>query len=561
MNVWRFHPFCVLVLFASGSVMGCKGGAQGQAQDGAQVREQSVEVGPICPACVAGGESSDFNGGVPDYGGDICEVAFRTAKPFNADEDSDEGRLLRDVRRRLGEASNARFQWSVPTNVDPGSSATGYEPGVIGIETEFEFGATWVEDLDPTACADGYCFYRNELVRCALREERWLRQDFDVRLTTSDHAIDATLSGSARITMEGRFFTGEYVGQPVEVSSSEVEGTLRLTTSEAHYPRMVADLNLVGSQLRGHVSIRTWAWDLLVGDWPIANDGNTDDCGWSTVPAALNAPHAWIGGKTPLELTSAVRVAMAQAQHASWDEKYGNPAPSGSARLLVPPAPSNAVSDECPPEQGQSSAQSCAGDSSGAGSDTVLVALHEDMGTHVCLGRDTLEVPKQGITVTTSESGLQAEWSGLTISHDDGDIIGFSSSANFAYDADEGLIGERSEDSSSPGEVRMFVGVSDAKMNVSSGYGTWKATAFPAWDLMLVKLIQDTPKSCLGTDSRGYNACSPRPEQLPTVSIDVADIATRIIEARPPSPAASSVPGNSESPSPADAGVSGDVSH
>lgn len=130
----RVGSVWVVALLTVGGPLACKSGG-----------DTGAEVGPICPSCVAGGESSDFSGGSVPAREDLCEAYFVVSEPLNVDEDNDDARLVRDMRRRLTAARSAPFQWAAPDAIGSGAPATGYDPGSIRVETEFEFGETFVE--------------------------------------------------------------------------------------------------------------------------------------------------------------------------------------------------------------------------------------------------------------------------------------------------------------------------------------------------------------------------------------------------------------------------------
>lgn len=513
--------FSVLAGLAGGLALSCQSGGLGS------------EVGPICPECVAGGESSDFNGGSVPPIEHLCEAYHVLSERLDAEGTRDDELLVEDVRRRLSAAAIQQFQWSAPANVESGAPATGYSSGIIDMEIEFEFGETFVERLDPATCAGGYCLRSDELARCALREERWLRQDFDVRLKTSDRAIDATLSGSARITRDGRFATGPYVqgGQP-QVSAASVNGTLRLAPSVPGEPVVGAHLDLFESQLSGGVAVRLDAssgtgepyfptYAPLSGGWPVhrgAADGETadGDCPWATVPTPADIAHDWLGGKAPQQLAAEVRGAIADPQPASWDS---------------------------------------------GGAEVVQVIYDASAGSRACVGLSAIWLPQQRVTVATVEAG-DVHWEGLLIHHEAGELVGFESSARFEYNADNDSIGERIAALEELEEDRQSVKVSvrDAKRKVDSGYGTWTATAFPAWDLTVSRsrgvdcpgpqCRAGEPLACMGTDEHGYNACDGS-ASLPTVCVDPSDLVNHILVNQPQTPVSPST--LSVSPEPAEA--------
>lgn len=482
-------PWLVAVL-AAGFPLACKSAG-----------DAGAEVGPICPSCVAGGESSDFSGGTTTAQEDRCEVYHVVSELFDTDEDSADARLVRDVRRRLAAATSAPFQWSAPEKVESGAPATGYDPGVISVDIEFEFGETFVERLDPTVCADGYCVRFDEPSRCALRDERWLRQDFEVRLKTSDHAIDATLAGSGRITLDGHFATGQYIrGGVPRAYASEIEGTLRIAPSEPGPAQIRADLALFDSELRGNLELKLESYDFLhfptyvplVGAWPAG-----DVCGWSSTSTRVDDSSVFLGGKTPRELLEEVKAGTGGTQSASWDD--GSP-------------------------------------------EVVQVSYDESVGANVCLNRQTVAFPEQRVSTKVFDSELDMSLKGITIRHETGVVTGFESHIGFEHDANRARTGAAPVWFERPREDGRTVAVvvSDAKTRFASNYGTWTGTAFPAWDVTLSRLdwascsedgCGSVERTCLGTDEYGYNACYVLQEDLPVVPTDLPESVIRILTA------------------------------
>lgn len=500
----------LLAVLAGGVTLACKSG-----------EAPNAEVGPICPSCVAGGESSDFSGGTYPPQEDRCEVYLVVSQPLDADADTNDARLVQDVRRRLNAAAASPFQWSASGQVQSGAPATGYDPNVISVETEFEFGETFVEQLDPAQCASGYCFHQGGLIRCALRDERWLRQDFAVRLKTSDQAIDARLEGSGRITMDGHFATGRYVsgGEP-QAYASDVEGTLRIAPSEPGDPRLWAQLALFGAELRGNVVIRHETWsDIsndyfppyvpLSGSWP-----TTDECGSSAVATNMETPSVLLGGRAPGDLLAAVKAGSQGTQNASWED--------GRAEV-------------------------------------VQVEYGEPVAEQVCLSRQSVAFPRQRVSATAVESDINVTWHGLTILHETGEVAGFQSHGRFEYDAEEEHVGEELAGYQQPPEDRLTLDVflSDAKANFDSGYGGWTGTAFPAWDLNMSRSAwvgcseagcdSVQLQACLGTNEHGYNTCDSLID-LPVVPINLSDVVTRIFSHQPTTGVTPAVPSIAPTP-------------
>lgn len=510
MNLSTFGAPWLLAVLAGGVTLACKGG-----------EAPNAEVGPICPSCVAGGESSDFSGGTYPPQEDRCEVYLVVSQPLDADADTNDARLVQDVRRRLNAAAASPFQWSASGQVQSGAPATGYDPNVISVETEFEFGETFVEQLDPAQCASGYCFHQGGLIRCALRDERWLRQDFAVRLKTSDQAIDARLEGSGRITMDGHFATGRYVsgGEP-QAYASDVEGTLRIAPSEPGDPRLWAQLALFGAELRGNVviSLETWSdisndyfppYVPLSGSWP-----TTDECGSSAVATNMETPSVLLGGRAPGDLLAAVKAGSQGTQNASWED---------------------------------------------GGAEVVQVAYGQSVGEQVCLSRQGVWFPHQRVAMTVADSEIDVDWDGVTILHDKGKVAGFQSHGVFEYDAEEERIGEELVGFELPREDRLTLefSLSDARAIFDSGYGTSLGTAFPDWDVKISRVAwSDCSEdgcgsveevACLGTNEHGYNTCDSF-TNLPVVPIDLGDVVTRISSHQPTTGVTPAVPSIAPTP-------------
>lgn len=94
----RFGSPWLVAVLTVGAAPACKSGG-----------EVAAEVGPICPGCVAGGESSDFSGGSVPAREDSCEAYLVVSELLDTADDSDNARLVLDVRRRLTAATSAPF--------------------------------------------------------------------------------------------------------------------------------------------------------------------------------------------------------------------------------------------------------------------------------------------------------------------------------------------------------------------------------------------------------------------------------------------------------------------
>lgn len=494
----NFASAWVLALLAGGAALACKSGEEG-----------SSKVGPICPGCVAGGESSDFNGGSYPAAEDLCDSYYVVSERLETAGTPDDTQLMNDVRRRLSAEERASFSWSPNEAVESGAPATGYDPGEISVRTTFEWGETFVERLDPTRCASGYCFEHSagQLVRCGWREERWLRQELEMHIATSDDALDVTLAGSARITTDGWVDTARMSGGEPRANASDATGTLRIAPSNPGDPRIGSSLVLNGAQVSGSVQIShspfldtgpTFpTYSPISGQWQAPEAATESECGWGAVPVAIDVAHDLLGGKTPSDLLDAVTAATAQPQSSSWETD---------------------------------------------GSELITVTFDDNSGSVACVHRTSLWFPEQRVRVTSSETDIDVIWNGLGITHEAGKIVGFSSDAQFVYKNER--IGERIESLSelTGDKTRVEVQVSAARTNVDSGYGTWIETAFPGWDVSVVRYrpapcpgdrcgYEDT-LACLGTDELGYNACHATPENLPTKVVDLTEVVRRILDAQ-----------------------------
>lgn len=203
-----------------------------QPRDSQAAPASVLTTGPICPECVAGGETSDFTG---TQSGECAIFWLEDAVTLEQAEAT--GFDVSAARALLERRFSASFAWKLDRDFVPGD--VDHDPGIVSgftpetrVEGAIELpGTASYRHWDPARCDNGICTLTDGARKnCGLGVLGVLLLDASVELQTADGALSlAQIPAQAFIRLE----PVTTVPLNFELDLSAVHGTLRL---ERQYP-------------------------------------------------------------------------------------------------------------------------------------------------------------------------------------------------------------------------------------------------------------------------------------------------------------------------------------
>jgi hypothetical protein len=206
--------------------------ASSQPRDSQAAPASVLTTGPICPGCVAGGETSDFTGTQSSE----CSI-FWLKDAVTLEQAEATGFDVSAARALLERRFSASFAWKLDRDFLPGD--LDHDPGIVSgftpetrVEGAIELpGTASYRHWDPARCDNGICTLTDGTRKnCGLGVLGVLLLDASVELQTADGALSlAQIPAQALLRLE----PVTTVPLNFELDLSAVQGTLRL---ERQYP-------------------------------------------------------------------------------------------------------------------------------------------------------------------------------------------------------------------------------------------------------------------------------------------------------------------------------------